>query len=266
MPDLFFVVSKLFWWLAAPGNVLLILLAAGTLLLMLGRRRIGLIATSSAVVALLAISILPVGTVLVRPLEERFARPAELPEQVDGIIVLGGTVVPWLSAQRGEPALSGTAERFTVFAALARRFPDATLVFTGGSGDLLRQEAKEAGVAARVFADIGLPLERVVLEGRSRNTYENALLSLRLVEPGPSDTWLLVTSARHMPRSVGVFRALGWPVVPVPTDYLTGTRPFPLRFGLLDGLALTEAGVREWIGLVAYRLAGRTDALLPAPP
>jgi uncharacterized SAM-binding protein YcdF (DUF218 family) len=199
-------------------------------------------------------------------LEERFPRPAHLPGPVAGIVVLGGAVEQELTAAHGIPALNGAAERMTEAVALARRHPDARLVFTGGSAAVIPGGPSEADTARRLFADLGVPAERLAFEQDSRNTHENAVLTRRLVQPGAGETWLLVTSASHMPRAMGSFRGAGWNVTPWPVNYTTGRDPtlwwrwpFPTR------LNQAEWALREWIGLVAYRLMGRTDAVLPAP-
>ena len=112
----------------------------------------------------------------------------------------------------------------------------------------------------------GIDPDCVIFETDSRNTWENALFSRRLVEPQPGETWLLVTSALHMPRSVGIFRRVGWEVVPYPVDYRTrrGGHPY-LRFEFEKTLSLLHEATREWIGLVSYRLMDRTSALFPGP-
>jgi uncharacterized SAM-binding protein YcdF (DUF218 family) len=101
----------------------------------------------------------------------------------------------------------------------------------------------------------------------ARNTYENAVFSKKLAAPKPGERWLLVTSAFHMPRAIGLFRKVGFTVEPYPVDWRVG-RPadvFAFTQFATDGLLRTDVGVREWLGLVAYRLAGRTDALFPGP-
>lgn len=185
---------------------------------------------------------------------------------VDGVIVLGGAVDQNLTEARGIPALNGAAERMTEFVALARRYPEARLVFTGGQGSLVHGGLTEADVARRLFTALGLPEARVTYEDQARNTWENAVFTHRLVEPRPGETWLLVTSASHMPRSVGAFRRAGWQVVPWPVNYRTGhslaalyDAPFP------DRLQMLESGLREWLGMAVYRALGRSDALFPAP-
>lgn len=265
MQDALFAASKLFWMVARPNTFALLLAVAGAAFLVAGRRwaRWPLLA---GLAWFLAIAATPLAARLTLPLEDRFARPAEPPPHVDGVVVLGGAVDQLLTEARGIPALNGAAERMTEAVALARRYPGAQVVFTGGSGRLDPAGMTEAEVAAQVFASLGLEAPRVRFEGRSRNTWENAVESRALASPAPGEVWLLVTSASHMPRSVGCFRRAGFAVTPWPVNYSTapGARgwldvPFAARLGQ------AEWAVREYVGLVAYRLLGRTDALFPAP-
>jgi uncharacterized SAM-binding protein YcdF (DUF218 family) len=259
-----FLASKLFWWTINPGNVLLALLCLGLLALVLGRKRLGTWLVGIVTAVGLVVTVLPVGSWLLRPLEDRF--PArELPASVDGIIVLGGSINPILSAARHQPILTDSAERLFAFVDLARRYPAARLIFTGGSASVVDTADREADVARTVLAGLGFDVGRVVFERDSRNTYENALFSQRAMAPRPGERWVLITSAYHMPRAVGCFRALGWDVIAYPVDY--GTRPDgdPPSFSLLAGLDGVHWALREWIGLAFYYLAGRTDRLLPGP-
>ena len=151
-------------------------------------------------------------------------------------------------------------------AALARRYPKAKLVFSGGSGRLGRQDIKEADVLAPFLDILGVTPKRVVYERMSRNTYENARLTYDLVKPKQGENWVLITSAFHMPRSVGSFRKAGWTVIPYPVDYkFTGKEEFNLSFDFAAGLGGLASGSHEWLGLLFYRLTGKTDAFFPAP-
>jgi uncharacterized SAM-binding protein YcdF (DUF218 family) len=265
MDGVLFVASKLLWGLLRPNTLALALSLVGLALVWRGRRwgRWPLLLGLGWFAAVFA---LPVSTVLILPLESRFERPASLPGPVTGIVVLGGAVESELTQAHGIPALNGAAERMTETVALARRHPEARVVFTGGSAAVIPGGPSEADTARRLFADLGMPAERLTFEQDSRNTHENAVLTHRLVAPKPGEVWLLVTSASHMPRAMGCFRVAGWQVQPWPVNYTTGRDPglwwnwpFPSR------LNQSEWGLREWIGLVAYRLMGRTDALFPAP-
>ena len=170
------------------------------------------------------------------------------------------------AVDRGGTPLGSYAERVTVFVELAKRYPDAKLVFTGGSGLLLDQIHREADYTAVLLENLGVPPSRVMYERESRNTYENARNTVVLAQPQPGEVWLLVTSAFHMPRAVGAFRHAGWPVTAYPVNYITGPsdswRP---GFNFASGLGQTSAAVREWTGLLIYRWTGRTDALFPGP-
>jgi uncharacterized SAM-binding protein YcdF (DUF218 family) len=263
--DFLFVVSKLFWWALRPGTFALLLALLGLAAWWRGRRW-GRWPILAGLGFYLTLMVLPVHAWVQRPLEDRFPRPAEAPARVDGIVVLGGAVEQDLTEAHGLPALNGAAERMTEAVALMRRYPGARLVFTGGQGALLHGDVTEADVARQLWTAMGVPPERMLFETESRNTHENAVLTRALAKPRPGETWLLVTSASHMPRSVGVFRQAGWEVVPWPVNYRVGrgfavwyNTPFPTRLGEF------EWGTREWIGMVAYRLLGRTDALFPAP-
>jgi uncharacterized SAM-binding protein YcdF (DUF218 family) len=120
---------------------------------------------------------------------------------------------------------------------------------------------------APILESFGIPASRIELEGASRNTHENAVFTRELVRPKPGERWLLVTSAHHMPRSVGSFRRAGFAVEPYPVDWRTRgapdlARPFGIAAG---GLARTDVAVREWVGLLVYWLTGRSSALFPGP-
>jgi uncharacterized SAM-binding protein YcdF (DUF218 family) len=250
---MFFWAAKGLWVLAQPSNLLLLLLAAGALALWFGRRRLAAWLLSPAVLALMVIGLFPVGEWLLVPLENRFHAAAEPPAEVDGVIVLGGAVNLAVAKRRGVATFHESAERDIAMIELAKRYPEARLVYTGRS--YWRPFLQRHGLEGRV-----------ILEKRAGNTYQNAVLSKALAAPAPGERWLLVTSAAHMPRSVGVFRQVGWPVIPYPVDYRTK--------GDIDLLVVPNAArrwrefdhaIKSWAGLVAYRLTGRSSALFPAP-
>lgn len=261
-----FLLSKLLWLVLAPSMLLLLLALLGLALLVAGRRRSGLGCLTAALGAFAAIAFLPVGAWLLAPLENRFPELQTPPAAVTGVIVLGGAVETELSAARGIPSLNAAAERMTTFVALARRYPRARLAFTGGNGNILHGDMMEADVARALFDTLGLADRQVTYESRSRTTYENVADLKALLDPQPGQVWLLVTSAWHMPRAVGLFRHAGWPVLPDPVGYKTGRGPLlAFRGSFPERLELTDLAAHEWVGLTAYWLMGRTSALFPAP-
>ncbi len=253
---------KLLSMVLLPTALLVELTAVG---LLLGRRSAGRLLLWTGLGGLLACLVLPVDRWAIRPLEDAFPQVAIDPPHLDGIIVLGGSIDDLTSLDRGTPVLNGAANRLTTFVTLSRRYPDARLVFTGGSGRVEQGVANEAHFARILLAGLGLPPDRVVFEDESRTTAENASLSRALVKPAPGETWALVTSASHMPRSVGVFRKAGWPVLPWPVGYLSRDSHPALAPSLGGKLATLDLAAHEWEGLVAYWLAGKTSSLLPSP-
>jgi uncharacterized SAM-binding protein YcdF (DUF218 family) len=259
-----FVVSKVLWFVAAPGNFLVLVLLAGVLRVAWSRKRRGFGLIVVAMLGLLAIATLPVGSWITQPLEDRF--PAITPQRVDGIVVLGGSVDAELSRVRGQVAVMSAAGRITETAILARRFPAARVVVSGGDGSLFPGTLSEAKATADLLIQLGVAAERIEVEPNSRNTEENAVMSYAVAQPEPGEAWLLLTSAMHMPRAVGCFRRAGWKIIPYPVDYRTGAAvATPPRWLLAEDLILVTLATKEWLGLVAYYWLGRTDGLFPAP-
>jgi len=261
-----FVVSKLFWLIAKPGNLLLVLLVLGLILCVTRWRRLGMWILATGVAAGFAVAVLPASALLLVPLETRFPPIRVLPERVDGIIVIGGAVMQGLTATWGQPQLQASAERMTAGVALARRYPQARLIYTGGTASLRDQTFLETDVARMFFLEQGLDARRFELEGRSRNTRENAVYTHALAAPAPGAVWIVVTSAGHMPRVMGCFRKVGWEVVPYPVDYRTkGRVEWRPDFDFSGGLTAFGDALYEWIGLIYYYGRGWTDALFPGP-
>jgi len=263
---MFFVVSKVFWFFLQPLNLSLFLLFAGVAALLAGWRRLAIAGCLGGFLILVLASWTSLGALLLNPLEERFQRPQSL-TRVDGIVVLGGGLEGAINLARGGYELNRAGDRFVETAILARRFPEARIVVSGGVGSLILDGEGDAATAERLLTALGVARERLVLENESRNTYENAVFTKRLVSPAPGETWLLVTSAFHMPRSMALFRKADFAVLPWPVDYRTSGQEGVgfFRDNPGDSLQNTAMGIREWIGLVAYWLSGRIDSPFPGP-
>jgi len=263
----FFFLSKTLGIMALPTDFLIILGLIGiglyaTRWARLGR---GLMVTSILLLAICAFS--PLGTWLLYPLEARFPPWNAARGAPDGIVVLGGSIDADLSAAHDTPVVRGAADRIFAAAALARQYPNARIIFSGGSANLISNDAREADYAGTIFESLGIARTRLTMERRSRNTLENAAFSRALAAPKAGERWLLVTSAFHMPRAVGLFRKAGFDVEPYPVDWRVGGRADLTGFSGLaaKGLGLTDLGLREWMGLAAYRVSGKIDELLPGP-
>lgn len=264
---MFFYLAKIVWALLQPMAFIALLMAAALVAMALRWRRISAASLALALVLLGLSGWTTAGALLLAPLESRFARPNPMPQTIKGIIVLGGSFEGGVNLVRGGYELNTAGDRLVEAAALAVRYPEARIVVSGGNGSLTLEGEGDAVTSARFFTALGIDPSRLVLETQSRDTYENAVMSRRMVDAKDGETWLLVTSAFHMPRSMALFRSAGFDVVAWPSDYrTTGDEGFgPARDNLMDNLDNVTVGTREWLGLIAYRLSGRTSRLLPSP-
>ncbi|MES1154953.1 MAG: YdcF family protein [Pseudorhodoplanes sp.] len=263
---MFFFLSKFLSFFTKPSNLLFLLTIIGLVLMATRYAKAGRRILAASVILLLAFGISPLGRQAVLVLEGRFPAWDSSRGAPDGIIVLGGAISPEVSAARGEIALSGAAERMTVVADLARRYPSAKIVFTGGNAGLFGG-VREADYVLPLWESFGIPRNRILLERDSRNTVENATMTKALVNPKPGERWLLVTSSWHMPRSGGVFRKAGFQVEPYPVDWIsTGEGGWPgLSDSFASGLNAIDNAAHEWIGMLAYWLTGRSSEFFPGP-
>jgi uncharacterized SAM-binding protein YcdF (DUF218 family) len=262
-----FVVSKILGFFALPSNAIVLLCTFGAVLLLTRWQRVGRPILALGIALLLVFGYSPAGNVLLLALSERFPAWQFDGRAPDGIIVLGGAIDADVSVARGALEVDNSADRIFAMLELARRFPNARIVFSGGSGNLLLGNEPEAPVAGRLLESFGIEPSRIVLEAASRTTAENAVFVRKLISPKPGERWLLVTSAFHMPRSIGAFRAAGFPVEAYPVDWRTrgwvdASAPFDK---LSAGLARTDLALHEWNGLIGYWLSGQSSALFPAP-
>lgn len=264
---MYFVLSKVLGFFASASNLLIVLALAGLVLMGTRFAPPGRRIAVGSLIALAVVGFSPFGNILTLVLEDRFPPWDAARGAPDGVVVLGGAISCDVSEARGEASLNEAAERVTAAVELARRYPAARILYSGGTGALLYREGNEADIAIALFERLGVARERLIVENRSRNTEENAVFSKAVAAPKPGERWLLVTSASHMPRAVAYFRAADFPIEAYPVDWRTrGTvdivRPF---YSLSDGLRRTDTAMREWAGLIVGRLTGRTSELFPRP-
>ena len=264
---LFFLLSKTLGILLLPTNFLICTGLAGVALLATRFASAGRKLLIASVVLFAICGFSPLGYLLLYPLEQRFPPWDATRGAPDGVIVLGGSIDAELSAAHGVAVTSGAADRIIAAAALGHRYPKARIMFTGGSANLVSGDAREADYAASLFESLGISGERLIMERGSRNTEENAEFSKAMAASKPGERWLLVTSAFHMPRSIGLFRKAGFPVEAYPVDWRVGGPEYMLQFTSMSlyGLERVNLAVREWIGLIAYWATGKIDDLLPGP-
>lgn len=267
----------LLWSLASPSQLLSAITVAGALLLLLTRgtagpptrwARIGRRLALVGGFGLLLFGLLPTSHCLARALESRFPVTGQLPGDVAGIILLSGSERPAASEAFGEPQLGADGTRYVAALRLAARYPDARFVYTGGAS---REPGKgplgtQSAVAAEILGSIATNPARVGYESGSRDSCDHPRNVRALVRPQPGEHWVVVTSAMHMPRVMACFEAAGWgEVIPYPTDFKVSPGWGAGTFQVADNLALLDAAAHEWLGLVYYRLSGRTHRLWPGP-
>jgi len=266
MDELFFIVSKLAWSVLSPSALFIWLTLLALVLLYRGYLQAAKILLLIMTFIGFTLMAYPLGDLLLEKLEKRFSVPATLPEQIDGIIVLGGseqlkTSQSWQAPQTGE-----AGDRYLAAAMLARHYPQTPLWVSGGSNSLhMTAHEAVAEIHRQLLLMAGVPASQIHIEQNSRNTYEN-IQNLRQVLPDPDGQYLLVASAYHMPRSVGIARKLGLNVIAYPVDYRSqrgALRQFDLA--LFEHLQTLEPAIREWLGLTVYFLTGKTSQFLPGP-
>lgn len=263
---MFFIASKIYWMIASPVILLLIVAFVATLYSAIRPAPAGRAVALGAILLLAGLAMTPIGLFMIAPLEDRFPQPpADMPPP-DEIIVLGGAVRGMESAARDQTVF-GEGERVVQAAILARRYPKARVIFTGGSGSMFAVLSTEAEEAQKLLVELGVDPSRITLEAASRNTDENARFTAALVHPRPDQRWLLVTSAYHMPRSMGLFEKAGFGVTAFPVAFraLGEGRGPQWETDPARNLETSELAAHEWIGLVAYWATGRIDRLFPGP-
>lgn len=261
-----FNLSKLIQTFMEPANALALLLLLAALMAFsrfeaaqrLGRRLVTLLA-----ILFVLFAALPVGEWALAPLEDRFAHVG-LPDKIDGIVFLTGDENPGRSEARGQPVAGYASARYIRLAHLARRYPHAPIIVTGDTAPNYKSKITTQTVAKEIMAATGIDLARVTFEDKALTTFDNARYTARLVRPDKNDTWLLVTSAWHMPRSVLCFEHQNMKVIPAPTDYMTsGHTHLGLHLDLSRQFMLLRIAAHEYYGLVGYWLSGMIERPWP---
>lgn len=264
MPDL---LSEVVFFVLRPSNLLVLILFAGLGCLVASWRRTGIALVALGTVGFVLAGFAPMATLLLHPLEERFARGAPPADGPTGILVFGGAIDAGIARTRQIPEVNEGADRLIAVADLARRYPDALVAISNGPPGKDGRTGN-AEFAAGLFESFGVARDRIRIEDRAGSTWQNAVLLKALLEPEPGQSWIVVTSAWHMPRTMGVLEKVGWTgMVPWPVDYRTSGAddPYAWTQSMAYGLFKTNLAVREWLSLIAYRLTGKTPALVPGP-
>lgn len=257
----FFSLSKLGWLLVQPVTAVLVALVVVWLLVWRGRVVFARWLIVLVAVCYGAIVFSNIGQLMLLPLENRFSVPDQPPQAIAGIIVLGGGFDGRVTQRRGGYALGESGDRFTEAVALARRLPNAPIIVSGGDASFIGTTEGDALIAPRFFEAMGVDRGRVLIEDQSRNTAENARFTAQLIERAglPADaTYIVITSAFHMPRAMESFAQTPLSILAWPVDFRTaGDETFTIgRDDPLRALSEFNLALREWIGIAVYRISG----------
>jgi uncharacterized SAM-binding protein YcdF (DUF218 family) len=264
MDTVFYWASKLAWLVISPDSLLIILILWCWYILTRGKYLGTKWLLSFITILVIFIGLVPVGEWVLYPLEKRFVVKPSLPGKVDGIIMLGGGGDQRRASQWGISQTNEAGDRYLALFDLARRYPNVKLVVSGGTGSMVYGKFSEADMARKLLENQGFDSSLFQFETKSRNTYENVRYSGQMVLPRAGENWIMITSAFHMPRAVGVFCAMDWPVIPYPVDHFSNPKYLVrMDWGFANHLRNLTIGVKEWVGLVAYYLSGKTEEVFP---
>ncbi len=264
---MFFAISKILGFFATPSNAVAVLCVLGPILMLMRWQRMGRSILALGIVLLLVFGYSPLSNVLLLTLSERFPAWQENGRAPDGIIVLGGAIDPDVTAARGSLELGSSAERVTAMLSLRVAIQPHVLCLPAAAeiSSIIRSQRhqSQASCSRTLVSHQGVSLWKV----RHGQRTKMQRFPMPLLIPNQVNDRILVTSAYHMPRAMGVFRRVGFDVEAYPVDW--GTRGWSdawTPFAQLSmGLARTDTAMHEWAGLVAYWLTGHSKELLPGP-
>ena len=252
-----FFLSKFLWFIFNPFNVLIIAIIIGYLFNLFNLKLLSKFFYIFALFIFFISAVMPTGSYLNYLLEKNFHSQNYLPETIDGILILAGATNPFLSKEHSQINLNGSVERLTESIILIKKYPNAKIIFSGGSGSLQYPDLDHASVAKDFFSNMGIDSNKIYYENKSRNTYESILFSKKIANPKKNEKWLLVTSAFHLNRSLGISEKLKWTFIPYATDFKKSKNfSWGNPFNFLEKISEFDRAMHEWIGLFAYYLLG----------
>ena len=258
-----FYLSKILWLIVNPFNIFIFITLFTIFLYFINFRRLSLIIYLINFIFIALISFLPIGSYLTYIIEKEFHTNTKFPDQVDGILILGGATNPLLFKEFDQISLNGSAERLVESVMIIRKFEKAKVIFSGGSGIVNRSDLGHSQVAKLFYKKMGVDINKIFFEDKSRNTHENIIYSKKIAKPKKNENWLLITSAFHMKRALLIAEKNNWKFTPYAVDF-KNIKEFKLtpNLNLLSNLNSFQSGLHEWLGLVSYYLMGRTEKFL----
>ena len=264
----FFSLSKAIWTYFNPIQVIIYFLLFLLVFNFFNKKKIIKIINLIIFILFILIIFLPNGTYLLWKLENTYSKPQIFSSNIDGIIILGSGTEPFLTYQHNQIILSEHVERITESIELMKRFPNAKIVYSGGSFTT-NPEAKLTGVdvAKMFYTQMEIDVNKIIFEDKSLNTYENFVFSKKYINNINNEKWLLLTSAFHMKRAMSVAEKLNLNLIPYPVDYQLKKKYNWYRMYIVKGRSFLrnmnhfQLAAHEYIGLAAYYLTNRSSKM-----
>ena len=257
-----FYLSKILWLIFSPFNLLIYIFFISFILFFLKKKKISYFLFFISFCIFNIFSVFPLGKFLIYNLEKNY-HDFIIPENVDGILILGGATNPFLTDQFNQINLNNSSERLIESIKLIKKYNNAKVVFSGGLGSIEYPKLSHAKVAERFFTELGLPINKIKFEYKSRNTYENILFSKKIVKPKQNEKWILITSAFHMNRAMFIGEKNNWNFIPYAVDFRQPKKIHLIpNLNFMENISQLQLGAHEWIGLVSYYFMGRTKRIL----
>jgi len=258
-----FALSKIIWLALSPLNLILFSFLFGFLFKLVGIKFLTRLFYSFSILILTVSTLMPTGSYLNYLLEKNYHFTNYYPDKVDGILILGGATNPFLTKEYDMVNLNGSAERLYESINLIKKFPDSKVVFSGGSGSLKFPKLNHSDDVKILFKNMGIDINKIYFEKKSRNTYENILFAKKLINPKAGEKWVIVTSASHLNRSIYIGEKLEWPLIPYAVDFNNSKKfTWSLHFNFVKNLVEFNSATHEWLGLVSYYLMGRSSRII----
>jgi uncharacterized SAM-binding protein YcdF (DUF218 family) len=257
-----FYLTKILWLLFNPLNTILIFILLASLFSLINLNFFSKLFYILGFIGFFIFGILPTGSYSNYLLEKDFYDSINIPLDLTGIVILSGATNPQLTMEHNKVALGGSAERLTESILIIKNNPNIKIIFSGGSAYLNQRELTESNSAKIFFSEMGLDTSKIIFEDESRNTYENILFSKKIAKPKDIENWLVITSASHMKRVIGVATKANWNLIPYATDFnFTKKYDFSISINILQNLNQSNKAAHEWIGLVYYFLTGKINKI-----
>ena len=257
-----YFISKFIWLFLTPLNFIIILFATGLLFSLINKKLLSKIFYIFSLMLFILIGIFPTGNLLLFKLEQYYQSPSIIPNNITGILILGGPTSVGLTVAHNQVSFNEAGERLTESIKIIRKYNPKIIIFSGGSQKQTFNDS-HSYVAKRFFSEMGIDVSQINFEFKSRNTYENILFSKKIAHPKKNEKWLIITSSFHMKRAMNIAEKIEWNFTPYPVDFRSGNKftSFKPSFSLLENFNSFNLAFHEIVGLISYYMLGRTNKI-----